>query len=89
MFICRVEDKITSTIKSEKLHSCRFVVLQRVGNNDKCIGHPFVAVDSVGCGTGDIVLVVSGAGARFSTGNSQMPIDAAVVGLVDENNNSI
>jgi len=42
-----------------------------------------VAVDPLGAGTGDLVLFCQGSSARQATGLKQMPIDAAVVGLVD------
>ena len=44
----------------------------------------FVAVDNVGAGIGEIVLVATGSAARIGVGSEKSPIDAAIVGIVDE-----
>jgi ethanolamine utilization protein EutN len=46
-------------------------------------GRTFVAVDTVGAGEGEIVLCVQGSSARFTPETKQLPIDAAVIGIVD------
>ena len=43
----------------------------------------FVAVDNVGCGIGETVLVATGSAARIGCGKESSPIDAAIVGIVD------
>ena len=43
-----------------------------------------IAIDSVGAGIGEIVLVTQGSAARFVSGVSNAPVDAAIVGIVDE-----
>ncbi len=43
----------------------------------------FVAADNAGAGIGDIVLITKGGAARQSIGNREVPIDAAIVGIVD------
>ena len=47
-------------------------------------GRTFVAVDTVGAGEGEIVLCVQGSSARFTPETKQLPIDAAVIGIVDQ-----
>jgi len=44
----------------------------------------FIAVDNIGAGVGETVLVVCGSGARIACGNNDIPVDAAVVGIIDE-----
>jgi ethanolamine utilization protein EutN len=44
---------------------------------------PYVAIDLVGAGIGEIVLVTRGGGARVSEGSHEVPTDAAIVGIVD------
>jgi ethanolamine utilization protein EutN len=42
-----------------------------------------IAVDSVGAGIGEIVLITTGSGARLALHNKETPTDAVVVGIVD------
>ncbi len=44
----------------------------------------FIAVDCVGAGSGDRVLVVTGSSARMAIKNAEAPVDAAIVGIIDE-----
>ena len=46
-------------------------------------GRTFVVVDTVGAGEGEIVLCVQGSSARFTPETKQLPVDAAIVGIVD------
>jgi ethanolamine utilization protein EutN len=46
-------------------------------------GRTFVAVDTVGSGEGEIVLIVQGSSARFTPETKTLPVDAAIVGIVD------
>jgi hypothetical protein len=45
--------------------------------------NPVVAIDSVGAGAGELVLVTSGSSARASTMPTRSPVDASIVGIVD------
>lgn len=47
-------------------------------------GRTFVVVDPVGAGQGEVVLCVQGSSARFTPETKNLPIDAAIVGIVDE-----
>ncbi|MCM8710020.1 EutN/CcmL family microcompartment protein [Clostridium sp. SYSU_GA19001] len=82
MIIAKVVGTVISTRKSAKLVGSKFLIvepLEQTGSQDKV-----VAVDSVGAGIGEIVLVTFGAAARIGCGISDAPIDAAVVGIVDD-----
>jgi len=52
--------------------------------NGKVEGNPIVAVDTVDAGVGETVLVVSGSSARMASGLKDCPVDAAIIGIVDE-----
>lgn len=52
-------------------------------------GELLVVVDRIGAGIGDRVIVVTGSAARRMMGNDAIPVDAAVVGIVDENYDEI
>jgi ethanolamine utilization protein EutN len=47
-------------------------------------GRSFVVVDPVGAGIGEVVLCVQGSSARFTPETKNLPIDAAIVGIVDQ-----
>ena len=47
------------------------------------IGDPFVAVDTVSAGTGDLVLITDGSSARFTGQTNNTPVDAVIVGVID------
>ena len=46
-------------------------------------GLPFVAMDMVGAGEGELVLVVEGSSARIAAGDPNRPVDAVIVGILD------
>lgn len=89
MFLARVIGAVVSTKKDETMHGRKLLLLRpmlvdeaqpaqfRPGSNT------IVAVDSLGAGAGDLVLFCQGSSARQSAGMKSLPIDAAVIGLVD------
>jgi ethanolamine utilization protein EutN len=81
MLICRVTGSVISTRKNEKLTGCRFLIVETLQNEKH---ERFIAVDNIGAGTGEVVLVVRGSGARLACGGNDIPVDAAVVGIVDD-----
>jgi len=78
MLICQVKGSIISTRKNEKLTGCKFLLVEPLPN-----GQTFVAVDNVGAGVGETVLVVQGSSARAAYAGD-IPVDAAIVGIIDE-----
>ncbi|MBQ3037978.1 MAG: EutN/CcmL family microcompartment protein [Clostridia bacterium] len=82
MIMAKVTGSVVSTSKNEKLVGYKFMIVQPIENN-KLIDKYFVAVDSVGAGIGEKVLVAMGSAARLAT-SENAPIDAAIVGIVDE-----
>lgn len=84
MLIGMVVGNIWATRKEDSLNGLKFMVVQRMplGKDDKADG--FVAVDCVGAGIGEKVLVATGSAARKAASCANMPVDAAIVGIVDE-----
>jgi len=80
MLICRVTGSVISTRKNEKLMGSRFLIVEPVDKKTP----RFVAVDNIGAGVDETVLVVCGSGARMACGSDDIPTDAAVVGIIDE-----
>ncbi len=81
MIICKVLGNVWATKKDEKLNGYKLLVVQASGPN--CDSETFVAVDMIGAGIGEDVLVAKGSVARSSLRDKDCPIDAVVVGIID------
>ncbi|MDP4084110.1 MAG: EutN/CcmL family microcompartment protein [Bacillota bacterium] len=85
MIIGKVVGSIVSTTKAEKLKGKKLLIVQPLDmytiNDD---GKSLVAIDTVGSGEGEVVLVVSGSSARQTEATNGVPVDAAIVGIVDQ-----
>lgn len=82
MIIGKVVGSIFSTRKSEKLVGNKFMIVRPVDTMDK--NGDLVAIDIIGAGIGEQVLVAIGSAARIGCDLSDAPVDAAIVGIVDE-----
>jgi len=82
MIICTVVGNVWATKKEESLNGLKLMIVRPENFSDRC-EPPFVAVDNVGAGVGEQVLVVSGSSARKSLGEDNVPIDAVIVGIID------
>ncbi len=82
MIIGKVTGSVVSTRKNENLVGNKFMIVKPI--EEMGISHTIVAIDNVGAGIGEIVLVATGSAARIGCGQSTSPVDAAIVGIVDE-----
>ena len=73
---------VVSTKKQESLTGSKFFEVRIIENNIETDKY-MVAVDSVGAGIGEIVLITTGSGARLALRNQFEPVDAVIVGIVD------
>ncbi len=81
MLICKVIGHVWATKKEEALEGIKLMVVQETKTNQK---NPSVfAADRVGAGIGEDVLVVSGSTARRALGRDDLPVDCAIVGIID------
>lgn len=81
MIIGKVVGSIVSTRKCENLVGNKFMIIEPL--KDMAAGAArFVAIDNIGAGIGETVLVATGSAARV--GMEGAPVDAAIVGIVDE-----
>jgi len=89
MFIGRITGSIVSTHKASELVGQKLFVVEplRVNEDDQSdlqpTGRSFVTVDTVGAGEGEVVLCVQGSSARLTPETKALPIDCAIVGIVD------
>lgn len=85
MRIARVIGTIWATRKEEKLNGLKLLVVQPLSALDESRdGTPIVAADSIGAGVSEKVLIVSGSSARSAAGDNSIPVDATVVGIIDD-----
>jgi ethanolamine utilization protein EutN len=89
MFLGRITGSLVATQKVESMVGQKLLVVEplRVDEEDKSslqpTGRTFVVVDTVGAGEGEVVLCVQGSSARFTPETKQLPVDAAIIGIVD------
>lgn len=77
-----IRDNIVSTRKQESLVGSKFMEVQVIENGELTNKY-IVAVDSVGAGIGETVLITTGSSARLALNNTSAPCDAVIVGIVD------
>lgn len=85
MKVGRVIGNIWATRKEERLAGLKLLVIQPINLlNDNSVETPVVAADIIGAGVGEKVLYVGGSSARGAAGGMDIPVDATVVGIVDD-----
>jgi len=84
MLLAKIVGTVVATRKDPRLVSSKLLIAGSVDPRGKLEGNYLVAVDTVDAGVGETVLIVSGSSARMAVGLKDCPVDAAVVGIVDE-----
>ncbi len=84
MLLGRVVDNVWSTRKDESLTGMKFMIVEIIEGPEESGGRLMVAVDQIGAGIGEKVLVARGSAARQMQGLQGTPVDAAIIGIVDE-----
>lgn len=85
MLLGRVVDNVWSTRKDESLTGMKFMIVRIIdGTNEESGGSLMVAVDQVGAGIGEKVLITRGSAARRVDSLRDAPVDAVIVGIIDE-----
>jgi ethanolamine utilization protein EutN len=80
----RVVGRATSTVKNPTLNGWRLLIVQPLDVNGGPDGFPQLAIDRLGCGRGDDVMISSdGKGVRELVGADNTPARWAVIGLLD------
>ncbi len=85
MLIGKVVGSVVSTRKCDNLVGNKFMIIEPIPSLK--VTSRIVAVDKVGAGIGEIVLIAQGSAARIGCGDEKAPIDAAIVGIIDEGQN--
>ncbi len=83
MIIGRILGTVVSSQKDERLLGKKLLIVKPVNLDGSDQSGYVVAVDTVGAGFHEKVIVVSGSSARLAEGNRDCPVDAAVIGVID------
>ena len=83
MIIGRVYGSVVSTHKLSPLVGYKFMLVQCI-ENGQFIDKYLVAVDGVGAGIGEDVIITTGSSARVALSKPDVPVDAVIVGILDE-----
>ncbi len=87
MFVAKVIGNVVATQKDPKFLGMKLLLIQPYITKERNLvasGSSIVAVDSVGAGAGECVLFTQGSSARLTPGTKDAPVDAVIVGIVDE-----
>jgi ethanolamine utilization protein EutN len=85
MLLGRVIGQLVSTQKDHNFHGRTLLLVQPIEPDSTPRGNPVLAIDSVGAGVGQrVLLVVDGRAAQDILGRKPSPVDAAIVGIIDE-----
>jgi microcompartment protein CcmK/EutM len=89
MFVAKVTGSMVSTQKVASMVGWKLLVVEpyRLESAERSslvtTGRTFIAVDTLGAGVGEMVLITQGSSARLTPETKNMPIDTIVIGIVD------
>lgn len=89
MFIAKVTGSLVSTQKTGAMVGHKLLLVEPFRVDPKSrkglvsAGRTFVAVDTVGAGEGEMVLITQGSSARLTPETKNLPVDTVIIGLVD------
>lgn len=83
MLTAKLIDNVWATRKADTLNGYKFMLAEVIGGGSQD-GQRMIVVDNISAGIGDRVIVCTGSSARRMLGDDNLPIDAVVVGIIDE-----
>ena len=83
MLAGKVVGSVVSTRKCQNLVGNKFMIVELAEQMSSKSGR-LIAIDNIGAGIGEFVLVATGSAARIGCGLETAPIDAAIVGIIDD-----
>lgn len=89
MFVAKVTGSLISTQKVKSMVGHKLMVVEpfRLAPGSRqeleTTGRTFIAVDTLGAGVGDFVLITQGSSARLTPETRDMPVDTVIIGIVD------
>ena len=83
MLIARVIGTTVSTIQDPTLTGQKLLIVRQTDERGEAFGKPYVAIDTVDAGVGDLVLTAAGSSARQTATTKDTPVDAVIMSIVD------
>ena len=83
MLISLVIGTTVSTIKDPTLSGRKLLIMRQTDINGKPFGKPYVAVDTLDAGVGDLVLTAHGSSGRMTEITKNKPVDAVIMAVID------
>jgi microcompartment protein CcmK/EutM len=83
MQLARVIGTLVATRKDEKLDGLKFLIVRPVTTDGQDTASALVAVDAVGAGVGEVVMIATGSSARQTVLTDRRPCDAVIMAIVD------
>jgi ethanolamine utilization protein EutN len=89
MFLAQITGNVTATQKVSTMVGQKLFIVEPLRIDEeqkdslKPTGRTFIAVDTVGAGEGEVVLIVQGSSARMTEETKPLPVDCAIIGIVD------
>jgi ethanolamine utilization protein EutN len=84
MYLGQIEGTVVATQRVSGLQGVKFLLVQPLDEDRNPVGPQEVAVDTVQAGVGDFVYLVGSREATLALENTFVPVDAAVIGIVDD-----
>ena len=82
MIVGKIVGSVVATRKNDKLVGSKFMIVEPIDNIPT--KYRMVAVHNLGAGIGEIVLIATGSAARIGCNMEDAPVDAAIVGIIDD-----
>ena len=83
MRLAKITGTVTATAKTPELVGAKLLLADLVDGAGTVIEAGCIAIDTVGAGVGDTVIVVTGSAARLPAPVAALPVDASIIGIVD------
>lgn len=83
MLIAKVIGTTVATIKDQKLEGRKLLICREADETGEANGKPYVAVDTVDAGVGDLVLTAHGSSGRQTFFTKDAPVDAVIMAIID------
>ena len=83
MKIAKVVGVTVCSVKEPRLESSKMLLVCNADQTGKVSGLPYIALDVVGAGPDELVVVVEGSSARVAARESNTPVDAVIIGILD------
>jgi microcompartment protein CcmK/EutM len=83
MLLAQVVGTVVSTQRADSIEGATYLLVQTCDQQGSLKGHYVVALDLVGAGVGEMVIIAQGSSARQTGTTFEKPIDAVIAGIVD------